>query len=72
MPDTATISITANGKSYQVQPGSTIPDFLSRLQLAPYRVVVEHNHQALTPAEMKKQALQDGDNLEIVKVVAGG
>jgi thiamine biosynthesis protein ThiS len=72
MPDIPTISITANGKSYEVPLGSTIPDFLDGLQLAPHRVVVEHNQQALTPAEMKQQTLHSGDNLEIVKVVAGG
>ena len=72
MPDPATISITANGKSYLVPLESTIPDFLEGLELAPHRVVIEHNQQALTPAEMKQQTLHDGDNLEIVKVVAGG
>ena len=72
MPDPANIAITANGKRYQVPQESKIPDFLKGLDLAPHRVVVEHNQQALTPAEMKQQTLHDGDNLEIVKVVAGG
>lgn len=66
------ITITANGKNYQVQPQIQIPDFLQQLQLSPNRVVVEYNQQALTPAEMKQKNLNDGDSLEIVKVVAGG
>ena len=66
------ISITANGKPYQIVEGSNIPDFLQTLNLAPKRVAIEHNRNALTPAEMLEQTLNDGDNLEIVKVVAGG
>lgn len=69
---TTTITITANGKPYQLPAGSTIPEFLTHLQLAPRRVAVEHNRNALTPTEMRQQALAEGDKLEIVRVVAGG
>jgi len=72
MNETGKISITANGKTYQLVEGSVIPDFLQTLNLAPKRVAIEHNRNALTPAEMLEQTLNDGDNLEIVKVVAGG
>ena len=72
MNETGKISITANGKTYQLVEGSIIPDFLQTLNLAPKRVAIEHNRNALTPAEMLEQTLNDGDNLEIVKVVAGG
>ncbi len=72
MNSSAHIHITANGKAYQLPAGTTLPEFLDQLQLAPRRVAVEHNHNALTPAELRKQNLADGDSLEIVKVVAGG
>ncbi|MEL0118823.1 MAG: sulfur carrier protein ThiS [Opitutae bacterium] len=72
MNETGKISITANGKTYQLVEGSVIPDFLQTLNLAPKRVAIEHNRNALTPTEMLEQTLNDGDNLEIVKVVAGG
>ena len=72
MNELGKISITANGKTYQLVEGSIIPDFLQTLNLAPKRVAIEHNRNALTPAEMLEQTLNDGDNLEIVKVVAGG
>jgi len=72
MNELGKISITANGKTYQIVEGSNIPDFLQTLNLAPKRVAVEHNRNALTPADMLEQTLNDGDNLEIVKVVAGG
>ncbi len=72
MNEPGKISITANGKTYQLVEGSVIPDFLQTLNLAPKRVAIEHNRNALTPAEMVEQTLNNGDNLEIVKVVAGG
>ena len=72
MNELGKISITANGKTYQIVEGSNIPNFLQTLNLAPKRVAIEHNRNALTPAEMLEQTLNDGDNLEIVKVVAGG
>ena len=72
MNELGKISITANGKTYQIVEGSIIPDFLQTLNLAPKRVAIEHNRNALTPTEMLEQTLNDGDNLEIVKVVAGG
>ena len=72
MNELGKISIPANGKTYQIVEGSNIPVFLQTLNLAPKRVAIEHNRNALTPAEMLEQTLNDGDNLEIVKVVAGG
>ncbi len=67
-----TISITANGKAFTIDPGSSLPDFLASLELTPERVVVERNGQALTPADVRKTQLQDGDSLEIIRIVAGG
>jgi thiamine biosynthesis protein ThiS len=66
------IHITANGKPYVLETATTLPDFLGTLGLAPERVVVERNREALTPAETLKTSLADGDNLEIVRIVAGG
>lgn len=67
-----TISITANGKGFTIEPESSLPDFLASQKLAPERVVVERNGQALTPADVRKTQLQDGDSLEIIRIVAGG
>ncbi len=66
------IHITANGKPYTLNPNTDLPAFLGTLELAPERVVVERNHHALTPAETLQTTLADGDNLEIVRIVAGG
>ena len=66
------IHITANGKPYVLDAPVTLPEFLATQNLAPERVVVERNREALTPSETLKAELADGDNLEIVRIVAGG
>lgn len=66
------IHITANGKPYVLEPSTTLPAFLASIELSPERVVVERNRNALTPSETLETTLADGDNLEIVRIVAGG
>lgn len=66
------MAITANGESYEVQPGTTLVAFLESRGLKASRVVVERNGQALTPAAVRETTLERGDRLEIVRIVAGG
>lgn len=66
------IEITANGEPFTVADGVPLPEFLATQGLAPERVVVERNGEALTPAEAKAATLSAGDRLEIVRIVAGG
>lgn len=69
---TTMIQITANGETHQIQPSTPLPDFVESVGLALERVVVEHNGQALTRTEARGIELQNGDRLEIVRIVAGG
>ncbi|WOO42845.1 sulfur carrier protein ThiS [Rubellicoccus peritrichatus] len=66
------ISIIANGDKIESQPGKPLPELITELGLAPDKVVVERNRAALTPAELRETSLEDGDVLEIVRIVAGG
>ena len=66
------MTITANGKAFELQSGSTLPAFLESLGHKVGLVIVERNQQALSPSEASDVVLQDGDTLEIVKIVAGG
>jgi sulfur carrier protein len=66
------IVITANGTKYTIPAGRTIGDFLRERGFRPGLVVVEHNGHALTPGEPDHTSLQNGDRLEIVRIVAGG
>lgn len=66
------ISITANGRRYEVPAGQSLDAFLESLGQKPRLVVVERNGRALTPAEARAATLAAGDVLEIVRIVAGG
>jgi thiamine biosynthesis protein ThiS len=66
------ITVIANGKSHSAPEHCPLPEFLAGLNLAPERVVVERNGEALTPAEARAVMLAEGDRLEIVRLVPGG
>lgn len=66
------IQIQANGQSYQLAPATPLSDFIGERGLRPAQVVTERNGQALTPRQARECILQDGDRLELVRIVAGG
>lgn len=68
----ATITITANGKRYDVPAVQSLDAFLESVGQKPKLVVIERNGQALTPGEARTATLAEGDVLEIVRIVAGG
>jgi len=65
-------TVIANGKSIEAKLPCSIETFLVAQKLMPRSVVVEHNGEAVAPSEFSKRALNAGDRLEIVKIVAGG
>jgi thiamine biosynthesis protein ThiS len=67
-----TISVTANGRTYEVATGRTVADFVRERGVEPRMVVVERNGEPLTPSALHTTQLADGDRLEIVRIVAGG
>ena len=66
------ISITANGDVYTCDKDCSLINFLENKNQNPQHVVIEVNHQALTPSECREYKLANGDKLEIVRIVAGG
>lgn len=66
------MTVTANGKLFEIEGGTSLPDFLESIGQQVGMVVVERNRQALSPSEAAQITLEDGDSLEIVKIVAGG
>lgn len=64
--------IIANGREVVATFPCTVEQFLVAQQLLPRSVVVEHNGQAVSPSDFPQRALQPGDRLEIVRIVAGG
>lgn len=72
MPAPGRIRVRANGTDYDTAFGTSLPEFVKQRGLAVERVVVERNGEALSPSEARHVTLQDGDRLEIVRIVAGG
>ena len=66
------IKIHLNGEIHAVPVGLSLPDLLASLEIPPQAALVEHNGQALLRAEWAERPLADGDQLEILRVVAGG
>lgn len=64
--------VIANGQSVAARVPCTLEAFLKAQGFLPRSVVVEHNGEAVAPSEFTQRMIQNGDRLEIVKVVAGG
>ncbi len=64
--------VIANGREVAAAFPCTVEQFLVAQQLLPRSVVVEHNGEAVSPSDFLQRALQPGDRLEIVRIVAGG
>ncbi len=68
----STVCITANGKPATVALPCRITDFLQRQGLDPRIVIVEHNGEPLRRDQFANVELNEGDRLEVVRIVAGG
>ena len=66
------MKIIANDQEFELENCCSLEDFLTSIGHQLGLVVVERNHRALSPSEAKEAVLQDGDRLEIVRIVAGG
>ena len=66
------IRVQINGEGREVPVGHPLPALIPDLGLPPQTALVEHNGQALLRADWDHVRLNDGDRLEILRVVAGG
>ena len=66
------MKITANGKDFEIETNCSLSVFLETIGRQPGMVVIERNKAALTPSEVEETILEEGDKLEIVRIVAGG
>ena len=65
-------AVIANGQQVPAPLPCSIEAFLVARNLPPRSVVVELNGEAVAPSEFPHRQLRAGDQLEIVKIVAGG
>jgi sulfur carrier protein len=66
------MSITANGKAFEIEDNVSVAEFIRRRGLDPRYVVVERNGEPLERHRYEEVLLLHGDRLELVRAVAGG
>ena len=64
--------ISLNGEQTDSRGAATIAELITRFELPPEAVLVEHNGVALHRQEWAKRPLAEGDRIEFIRVVAGG
>ncbi len=66
------MKVIVNGQSHSVANPQTIDGLVRELKLIPETLLIEHNGTALHREEWQRRAVQDGDKIELIRVVAGG
>jgi len=66
------MQISVNGKSREVEPGTTVAALLEKLGLDPRQLAVERNLELVPRGEHAATVLAAGDRVEIVTLVGGG
>ena len=67
-----TVQVRINGEHRRVAEGISIADLVGELGFDPLRVAVERNLEVVPRSTLSTVAVQDGDDLEIVRFVGGG
>jgi thiamine biosynthesis protein ThiS len=66
------IKLTINGEERSLESETTVAAYLQSLNLHSRMVVVEHNFEIIARETFHDVVLREGDNLEIVQMMAGG
>ena len=67
-----TVRVRINGEHRRVNEGISIAELVSELGFDPVRVAVERNLEVVPRSTLRDVAVEDGDELEIVRFVGGG
>ncbi len=68
------MKITLNGKQHEIADCESIsvPDLIKSLEIGEQPVLVELNREALLTREFDQYQIKDGDEIEVIRMVAGG
>ena len=66
------ITLRINGKDVELGAPTPLLRYLEHLGVDPRAVAVEHNGEIVDRAEFEGVMLNDGDRVEIVRMVGGG
>ena len=64
--------ITLNGEPYELEAPMSIIDLLTKLDIDPRRVAIEHNLIVIKRERYDSTVVADGDSVEVVRFVGGG
>jgi sulfur carrier protein len=66
------INVQINGKQVQLEEQTSLVAYLEMLGVSPRAVAVEHNGVIVERDAFATTTLDDGDTVEIVRMVGGG
>ena len=66
------IKLEVNGKQIQLENATPLLTYIEKLGVDPRAVAVEHNGTILERAAYERITLNEGDTVEIVRMVGGG
>lgn len=66
------IAITINGEEQKLDNPQSLADVLSALGLEPRKIAVERNLEIVPRSKYADVIIQEGDRLEVVRIVGGG
>ena len=67
------MKLTLNGKSHEfAEDVATVSQLIAGLDLGEQPVLVERNGEAVLAREFDSEPVEDGDVIEVIRMVAGG
>jgi thiamine biosynthesis protein ThiS len=66
------ITIILNGQDKSLDNSKTLLDLLGLLEIPPRGVIIERNRQIVDKESMDHVILEEGDKVEIIRIVGGG
>jgi thiamine biosynthesis protein ThiS len=66
------VTITLNGDRVELEQPLSVAALLTKLDIDPRRVAVEHNLSIIKRQTFDRVVVDDGDTVEIVNFVGGG
>jgi sulfur carrier protein len=66
------IALQINGRPVELEGPTTVLAYLEKLGVSPRAVAVEHNGTIIERASYAEAGLDEGDVVEIVRMVGGG
>ena len=66
------MEIRVNGETRQWDRSFTVRDLLEALGIRPGAVVVERNLRIVPRERVAEEVVEDGDSIEIIRLVGGG